>query len=159
MDVRYPRYLDGKQTRLYMVWLNMRRRCKDNRNARYADYGERGITVCDEWEDFQKFAWWALDNGYDKNARSRKCTLDRIDNDKGYSPDNCRFVDNVTQCNNKRNNRVYRINDIAHTIQEWARIYGVKDYVIRDRIFKLGWDYEKAITTPVRKCVKWGAAK
>lgn len=92
----------GEGTRLYGVWHHMKQRCENPHNNRYHIYGGRGITVCDEWHDFAKFRDWAIANGYDENAPRGACTIDRIDNDKGYDPDNCRWVDMKTQCSNKR---------------------------------------------------------
>ena len=84
----------------------MKKRCSNTIVHNYHRYGGRGITVCDEWlHDFQAFYDWSMENGYDENAPYGQCTIDRIDNDKGYSPDNCRWVDAKTQCNNKSNNR------------------------------------------------------
>lgn len=90
-------------TKLYYVWLAMKNRCGNPSNPSYKNYGDRGIQVCEEWRsNFSAFEEWALDNGYDENAKYGKCTLDRIDNDKGYSPDNCRFVDMMVQVHNRR---------------------------------------------------------
>lgn len=136
-------------TRLYRVWAGIIQRCENPNHERYKSYGGRGITVCAEWrQSYRVFEKWANEHGYDVNAKSHQCTLDRIDNDKGYSPDNCRFVDNRTQCNNKRSNKNITIDDITHSIQEWSRIVGIPDYVIRDRINKLHWNPVEAVTTP-----------
>ena len=95
-----------RKTRLYGVWSDMKTRCYNPKTHNYQRYGGRGITVCDEWlNDFQAFYDWAMANGYDENAPYMKCTIDRIDNDKGYSPDNCRWVDVATQNKNKSNSR------------------------------------------------------
>lgn len=95
-----------RQSRLYGIWINMKKRCSNPIVHNYHRYGGRGITVCDEWmHDFQAFYNWAMENGYDEDAPKGQCTIDRIDNDKGYSPDNCRWVDAKTQNNNKSNNR------------------------------------------------------
>ena len=93
-------------TRLYGVWITMKKRCYNPKHNRYKDYGGRGITVCDDWlHDFQAFHDWAMANGYDENAPRGKCTLDRIDVDGNYCPENCRWVDMKTQANNRRNNK------------------------------------------------------
>ena len=94
----------GEGTRLYDVWINMKQRCENTNNPRYHDYGGRGITVCSEWHDYAEFAEWAAATGYDERAARGKCTLDRINNDKGYAPDNCRWTDMREQRVNQRRN-------------------------------------------------------
>ena len=89
-------------SRLYRVWSSMKNRCSCASHRNYASYGGRGITVCEEWlHNFQAFYDWAVANGYDENAPYMECTIDRIDNDKGYSPDNCRWVDIKVQRHNR----------------------------------------------------------
>ena len=89
-------------TRLYHVWKTMNPRCSNPNSNDYKDYGGRGITVCEEWQySFPAFHAWAIANGYDENAPQSQCTIDRINNDRGYSPQNCRWVDQKTQCNNR----------------------------------------------------------
>ena len=80
--------------RLSVLLRNMKSRCENPNNSMYKYYGGRGIKVCAEWQDVDKFKSWALANGYDIHASRRQCTIDRIDNDKGYSPDNCQFLTN-----------------------------------------------------------------
>lgn len=96
-------------SRLHKIWAGMKERCSNPKNNRYHRYGGRGITVCDEWRnDFAKFYEWAMANGYDENAPRGQCTIDRIDNDACYSPDNCRWVDAKTQRNNQSNRKENR---------------------------------------------------
>lgn len=87
------------KTRLYSIWRGMKKRCYTPKAVGYDRYGGRGLGVCSEWKDsFEKFRDWSLANGYEEHL-----TLDRKDNDKGYSPDNCRWVTWIVQENNKRN--------------------------------------------------------
>ena len=106
-------------TRLFGEWQGMKGRCFNKNNARFARYGGRGITVCDEWrDDFSAFARWAVENGYDE-----KLTLDRIDNDKSYSPENCRWADARTQSRNRSTNVVVTIGNSTRTLTEWCEIF------------------------------------
>lgn len=142
-----------KPKRLYGVWSAMIRRCENPNAKRYHDYGGRGIKMCHEWRNsFSSFETWALKNGYDETAPQGVCTIDRIYNDGDYCPENCRFVSNKRQCNNKRNNRVITCDGETRTLQEWAEFLGVQDCILRDRIFKLGWSTDRALKTPVRHC-------
>ena len=107
------------RTRPYEIWQGMKKRCYNPHDARYDRYGGRGITVCDEWrEDFSAFYAWAISNGY-----SDDLTIDRIDNDKGYSPENCRWADNETQCRNRASNINITIGNATKTLIEWCEIF------------------------------------
>lgn len=111
-------------TRLYAVWCDMRRRCNNQKMPEYKNYGARGIKVCTEWDnDFKLFNDWAMKNGYDENAPHGDCTIDRIDVNGDYCPENCRFVDLMVQGGNKRNNKRITHNGITMTQSEWARYY------------------------------------
>ena len=93
----------GHGERLYFVWKGMKRRCNNANSDCYKYYGGRGIKICDEWNnDYSCFREWALSHGYDPNAERGKCTIDRIDNNGGYEPNNCRFVSMAIQNLNKR---------------------------------------------------------
>lgn len=95
---------ESHKTRLYRIWLNMNNRCNNKRDQNYENYGGRGITVCDEWrQNYMAFRDWALSNGYDEEL-----TLDRINNDEGYRPDNCRWETLKQQANNRRKRRWWR---------------------------------------------------
>lgn len=117
-------YKNGlSSTKLYYTYRNMLNRCYRCSNDMYADYGGRGIIVCDEWlgaDGFINFSKWVLNNGYQE-----KFTIDRIDNNKGYSPNNCRWVDKYVQANNKRNNHYIKINGEIDTVGNMARKYNV----------------------------------
>ena len=91
----------GKGTRLYWVWMGMRERCNNPNHNRYRIYGGRGIRVRVEWNDFAVFREWAYANGYDEYAPRGDCTIDRINPDGDYMPDNCRWVTMKAQNNNR----------------------------------------------------------
>ena len=129
--------------KLYGTWKNIRKRCYCKTFPRYKDYGGRGISMCDEWNDFKNFYDWALNSGYQENL-----TIDRIDNNKGYSPDNCRWSDIFTQANNKRNCKYYTYKSQTLTRTELSKLYNVNYWALRSRL-RRGWDIAKAIETPL----------
>lgn len=122
-------------TRPYEIWQGMKGRCYNIHDARYDRYGGRGITVCDEWkDDFSAFYKWALDNGY-----SDDLTIDRIDNDKGYSPDNCRWATIETQCRNRCSNIKITIGNATKTLTEWCEIFELDYRTINARYNRNGF--------------------
>ena len=131
--------------RIRSVYYNMLRRCHDPKNKGYKNYGARGITVCDEWRnDCCIFYKWARDNGYKEGL-----TIDRIDNNKGYSPDNCRWTTCKVQTVNRRNTRWILFNGEKKTLKEWSEELNISYQVLADRIYRYGWSIERALTTPV----------
>lgn len=125
----------------------MRRRCRDSKNPAYKNYGGRGIDICDEWHDsFDAFELWSMQHGYDDSL-----TIDRIDNNKGYSPDNCRWATYSQQARNRRRNHVIEHNGESHALCEWEEITGIKAKVIYNRIYKYGWSVDDALMTPTIK--------
>lgn len=113
----------------------------------YKNYGGRGITVCDEWRNnYFSFKSWSENNGYLPTL-----SLDRIDNDGNYSPENCRWVNRKIQSNNKRSNRVIEYNGHSKTMSQWSDSLNIPYTLLRDRLNKLKWSFEKSIVKPKRK--------
>lgn len=142
-------------TRLYMVWGGMKDRCNNPNSPKYPDYGGRGIKICKEWDnDFKTFYDWAMSAGYDENAAWGVCTIDRIDNNKGYSPDNCRWVGLDIQANNRRPPKrrkphkiTWEINGEIKSGIEWCKEYGLTMPFVMYRIKKMGMTPYEALTT------------
>lgn len=131
----------------------MMARCYKPDAAKYDIYGGRGISVCDEWHDYLTFRNWAYANGYDKDAPSKACTIDRIDSNGNYCPENCRWTDWNTQVNNRRACKYITIDGVTHDLSEWGRIMGISKSTIHGRL-NTGWSEKDAIMTPV-----WGKRK
>ena len=125
--------------RLHTIWRHMKERCEDANNRYYYCYGGRGVSVCEEWHDYEVFKKWALENGYDDQL-----SIDRIDNDKDYSPDNCRWATMKEQQNNRSNNCRYTYNGDTHTVAEWADILGVNKHTLYTRL-RRGVPFAQAI--------------
>ncbi len=134
----------GFGTRLYTVWDSMRQRCNNSNNKSYHNYGGRGIKICKEWDDFGAFRQWAYKTGYDENAPRGKCTLDRIDVNGDYCPENCRWANMKEQSSNRRCTPYYELNGEKHTILEWAEITGIKYPTLWAR-YNRGWNAERAL--------------
>lgn len=133
-------------SRLYFVWLCIRRRCDSPYDTSYKHYGGRGIKVCDEWNhDYLAFKKWALENGYDENAPRGQCTIDRIDVNGDYSPQNCRWINMKEQCKNKRNSVLITFKGETLSTSEWAERTGLKQGTIYSR-YKAGWPVEKVFS-------------
>jgi hypothetical protein len=135
------------KTRLYHLWANMKYRCSYKDSTHAKNYVSRGITVCDEWKkDFMEFYRWAIANGYKENL-----TIDRIDVNKGYSPENCRWADMVMQNNNRRDNAFIEYDGKTLTRRQWARELGISPTALDKRIIEYNWTIKRAFTEPVKK--------
>ena len=129
---------------LYAVWYGIKQRCFYKNHRSYHNYGGRGIKMCAEWaNDYETFYRWAINAGY-----KRGLEIDRIDNDGDYCETNCRFVARDIQANNKRNVRLWTINGVSKSLAEWCKEYDIDYYLVRQRVLKLKWDIEKALSTP-----------
>jgi len=135
----------GINSRLYRCWAGMKSRCSNKKSYCYFNYGGRGISVCNEWVSFDSFRLWALANGYKDNL-----TLDRVDNDNGYSPENCRWIPKGEQSRNRRNVKFYTFNGVTETLGGFSRVLGVKRSTLEMRIFSYGWSPTKALSTPIK---------
>lgn len=118
-------------------------RCKYPSHPAYKNYGGRGITIYPEWMKFEIFLNWALKNGYRDGL-----TIDRIDNDQGYSPKNCRWITSKAQNYNRRSNHLLKYNGQTRTIAEWAALVSMKPGTLVLRL-RRGWSVEKALETPI----------
>ena len=129
--------------RIYNIWAGIKKRCYSQKAREYPRYGGRGIIMCDEWKDsFDAFCSWSLRNGYSENL-----SIDRIDNDGNYEPDNCRWATRSQQQRNKNNNTTLTLDDISMTAADWYEKYGINKNTFFSRM-RIGWDLEKALTTP-----------
>lgn len=133
------------KTRLYHTWKNIRQRCNNPNKPDFAYYGGRGITMDEAWEDYSSFERWAMENGYSDNL-----TIDRIDVNGNYCPENCRWADMKTQARNMRRNRMIEYNGETHCLSEWGDVLGISSKVLEHRINRYGWTVERAFTTPIR---------
>jgi hypothetical protein len=131
-------------TRLFHIWIGMHTRCNNPHCKCYPDYGGRGVSICDEWENYITFRNWSLAHRYNDIL-----TIDRIDNNGNYCPENCRWVDAKTQSNNRRSNHYLSFNGERHTIREWEIIKLFPKGLIEGRL-RCGGTIEKILTTPVK---------
>ena len=132
------------KTSIYKTWQAMKARCFDEKSRLYHRYGGRGISVHPEWRhEFLTFKNWAESNGWSDGLE-----LDRINNNGNYEPSNCRFVTSKQNCRNKSNNKPITFNGETLLQIEWAERLGVSKGLLNDRLSKLGWSVEKALTTP-----------
>lgn len=149
--------------RLYHVWQDMKRRCYSHNDRNYHNYGGRGISICDDWkDDYIAFKSWAYSNGYDENAPFGECTIDRIDVNGNYEPDNCRWITNVEQQKNKRPSSEWKKRNIINkkrtsfVIFNGERIskfdlckkFGISVETFNYRVGKKGMSIEEALKTP-----------
>ena len=132
------------KSKIYGVWNSIKSRCNNPKSSGYARYGGRGICVCSEWDrSFEAFYAWAKSNGYYDGM-----TIERIDNDGDYCPENCKWIPWLQQSRNRRTNITFEYMGEKHILKEWCEILNLDYKFIHNRINKLGWSFEKSVTTP-----------
>ena len=129
------------KSKTYSIWNNIRERCLNKKNKDFENYGGRGITVCDRWK--KSFICFLEDMG----EAPFQMQIDRIDNNKGYTKENCRWTTIQVQANNRRTCVMVTSKGITKTISDWSKEIGVERKTLEYRI-RVGWDIEKALTTP-----------
>jgi hypothetical protein len=131
----------------YNSWRAMNERCHNKGAPQFADYGGRGIKVCERWRSFENFL-------ADMGERPPGKTIDRKDVNGDYEPDNCAWATSKQQNRNKKSNRLIEHAGITLCLSEWAESVGIRYGRLYDRLNKLGWSFEKAIRTPARPITK-----
>ena len=130
------------RTKLYKVWVSMRERCRNKNSTSYYNYGGRGIIFCEEWNQFENFYSWAMAHGYKEGM-----TIERIDNNGNYCPENCKWATRREQQNNTRRNHIIEFNGQTQTIAQWARQIGITAKKLSNRINYSKWTLEQCMTT------------
>ena len=133
--------IGSENRKVYTVWRNMIARCTNLNNPRYVDYGARGIGVCEHWLKFENFF---ADMGRPENGR----TLERKNNDKGYSQENCVWASPIAQNRNRRSSINITYQGVTRTLVEWQEVLQLNYPKTYNRIMKLGWAAKRAFTTP-----------
>ena len=139
--------INDKLTKLYSSWIDMKRRCYNPKIESYKYYGGRGIKVYKPWR--RSYIWfkrWALKNGYKEGL-----TIDRIDNDGNYEPDNCKWSTAKEQARNRRSNKLITYKGETHCLTEWAEILGINENTFYSRLNGHGWSIEKTFTEKVKR--------
>lgn len=136
----------GRSTsKLYRTWTSMRGRCSDPNNKNYSRYGGRGIKVCERWE--KSFSNFLADMG---EKPREDMSIDRIDNNKGYSPENCRWATKSQQSSNKSSNKIVRYEGESLCVRDWSLKTGINQKTLHYRLVIAGWPVERALTEAVR---------
>lgn len=124
---------------IYWAWKSMKQRCQNPKCKAYRNYGARGISVCDEWQEFEPFYEWAIENGYSKGL-----DLDRKDNDAGYFPENCRWISRKENVNNRRCTTYLTVNGKTLSRTEWEDEAGISCGTIKMWVLTHGKEYAES---------------
>lgn len=134
------------QTKLYRHWISMIYRCTNPQNAAYKWYGARGIKVCNEWKTYEGFKQWVLSTRPDESY-----TVERIDVDGDYCPENCKWIPNSEQANNRTTNVLITYNGETKNLMKWCKQFKADYKLVHNRMHRQKWDFEKAIFTPLNQ--------
>ena len=142
--------MDKENKRLYWIWQDMKKRCYNPNCKCFKWYGGKGVKVCEEWKDsYPNFKAWALSNGYAEGL-----TIDRVENDKDYSPSNCQWI---TQSENSKKMQehhkgktIITYNGETHKLSDWARLLGINQSTLLHRL-RRGWSVERTLMEGVHK--------
>lgn len=137
---------DIKNRKLYEIWKGIKARCFNINSKDYHNYGGRGITLCDEWLDYNVFQKWAIEHGYIEGL-----TIERIDVNGNYCAGNCCWIENKLQAQNTRKVRRFIYKDKVYTIRQLSDMFNVNNRTLVNRLTVLNWDVERAITEPAIK--------
>lgn len=145
----------GQAERLYKIWTDIKKRCNNPNSWAYRWYGGKGVRVCAEWEkDYAAFRRWALENGYDPQAEKGQCTIERIDVNGDYCPENCKWIPFKDQAHNKTNTVRYSYKGKSMCLAEWAQESGMPLSCLTDRIYNRKMTIEEALTKPMKRSNK-----
>lgn len=136
-------------TRIYEIYRNMVERCSNEKSDAFQHYGGRGISICAEWSGkggFEKFYRWSMNNGYEATL-----SIDRIDVNGNYEPNNCRWANSKTQARNKQDTWIEELNGIRKPAIEWCEELGLNYQAVHKRVKKYGYTFEKAVTYRIHK--------
>ena len=138
------------KTRLHIIWCGIKERCYNPNSQAYSNYGGRGIKMCQEWiDDYMNFYNWSIKNGYDEIL-----TIDRIDVNGNYEPNNCRWINTKDQSNNRRTNLKFTYNNKTQTLMQWCEEYNLDYRMILARVHNPKWEdksFEEILFTPNQK--------
>lgn len=134
------------KTKIYSLWCGIKDRCFRHKNKDYKNYGGRGIIVCNEWLKFENFYNWAIENGYKEGL-----TIERIDVNGNYEPNNCKWIKNELQSHNKRNNHYLTYKGKTQILSEWAKEMGLNNGSTISGRLKRGWTIKQSLITPIRQ--------